>query len=257
MFSSGELALVLIAMIWGTTFSLIQLALKDSGPIFIVGVRFLVAAILFGLVFVKSFGKIKRTDLVAGVSIGLAYCLTCVLQAYGLKSVPSSTSAFISAMYVPMVPLMQRLITGRAPSWVIWVSTSIAFVGIALLTAPSPSTGRIGTGELLTLGSAAAMALMIVLISHYSKTSSARLATGIQLITISFFSFLSMPLVGEFIPPPLTTNLLLITGGMGFFSVLISLTMNWAQQRPAKISWSRANPSYRLAWPLLASKTTT
>ena len=101
-----------------------------------------------------------------------------------------------------MVPLMQRLITGRAPSWVIWVSTSIAFVGIALLTASSPSTGRIGTGELLTLGSAAAMALMIVLISHYSKTSSARLATGIQLITISFFSFLSMPLVGEFIPPP-------------------------------------------------------
>ncbi|MFH7495262.1 EamA family transporter, partial [Pseudomonas syringae pv. tagetis] len=49
------------------------------------------------------------------------YIVTCIMLGYGLQtigmqSIPSSQSAFITALYVPSVPLLQRLVHGRRPA---------------------------------------------------------------------------------------------------------------------------------------------
>lgn len=77
-----EIALILIAVIWGATFSPIQLGLKDSGPPFLVGLRFLFASLMFGLPSLTALRGLERVDLHADVKIGAVYALICVLQAY-------------------------------------------------------------------------------------------------------------------------------------------------------------------------------
>lgn len=95
-----------------------------------VGTRCLMAALLFGLTSLNAMRAVSRADLRAGWAVGSVYCLVCVLQAYGLQDIQSSTSALIAAFYVPLV---QWLLTSRRPGRAIWVSTGIAFIGVPLL----------------------------------------------------------------------------------------------------------------------------
>jgi drug/metabolite transporter (DMT)-like permease len=46
------------------------------------------------------------------VAIGVAIAMGYSLQTWGLQSISSSKSAFITAMYVPLVPLLQWLCLG-------------------------------------------------------------------------------------------------------------------------------------------------
>lgn len=225
-----EIALVLISVVWGATFSLIQLGLKDSGPLFLVGTRFLLAFLLIGLTSFGSMREVRRADLRAGWVVGSVYCLVCVLQACGLQNIQSSTSAFISAMYVPLVPFAQWLLTSRRPGRSTWVSTGIAFTGVLLLVGPSPSDGQVGRGELLTLACAVSMAFLIVLISRHARDANARRASVIQLFVMALLAYAGMPLLGESVPQ-ITPQFLWAAGALGLASAAINLTMNWAQQR--------------------------
>ena len=102
-----EGSLVLITMIWGATFIIIRSALEATGPFFFVGVRFAFAAlalILFSLPLLKDF---TWREVWAGMSIGLCIFGGYALQTCGLQTITASKSAFITAFYVPLVPLLQ------------------------------------------------------------------------------------------------------------------------------------------------------
>lgn len=105
-----EGSLVLITMIWGATFIIIRSALEATGPFFFVGVRFAFAAlalILFSLPLLKDF---TWREVWAGMSIGLCIFGGYALQTCGLQTITASKSAFITAFYVPLVPLLQWLV---------------------------------------------------------------------------------------------------------------------------------------------------
>ena len=106
-FSRQELALILITMVWGTTFVVVHAAMRHSGPMFFVGLRFVTAALLGALVFWRAMRGLTRQELLAGSAIGSSIFVGYGLQTYGLQTISSSQSAFITAMYVPLVPLLQ------------------------------------------------------------------------------------------------------------------------------------------------------
>ena len=100
-----EGSLVLITMIWGATFIIIRSALEATGPFFFVGVRFAFAAlalVLFSLPLLRDF---TWREVWAGMSIGLCIFGDYALQTCGLQTITASKSAFITAFYVPLVPL--------------------------------------------------------------------------------------------------------------------------------------------------------
>jgi drug/metabolite transporter (DMT)-like permease len=68
-----------------------------------------------GLLSFNVLKGITWLEVKAGVAIGVAIALGYSLQTWGLQSIPSSKSAFITAMYVPLVPLLQWLCLGRIP----------------------------------------------------------------------------------------------------------------------------------------------
>ncbi|WP_124344968.1 DMT family transporter [Pseudomonas chlororaphis] len=113
--SKAECVLVLITMVWGGTFLTVQHAMTVSGPMFFVGLRFAAAACIVGLFSLRSLRGLTLFELKAGVFIGTAIMLGYGLQTVGLQSIPSSQSAFITALYVPFVPLLQWLFMGKRP----------------------------------------------------------------------------------------------------------------------------------------------
>jgi drug/metabolite transporter (DMT)-like permease len=224
-----DLALVAVTMIWGTTFLIIHIAMRHSGPLFFVGLRFTTAGLFTLLLFPTALRGATRRELVAGTLIGVTLFLGYGLQTFGLRTIPSSTSAFITALYVPLVPLFQWLLLRRPPKIAGLLGIACAFAGLILLAGPGGSTVHFGSGELATLGAAIAAAAEIVLISRYAGNVDLRRITVIQLLVAGLLAFLAMPVTGESVPS-FSWVWLAAAGGLGLASALIQLTMNWAQQ---------------------------
>ncbi|MCO5146028.1 MAG: DMT family transporter [Aquamicrobium sp.] len=227
--SRHELALVSITMVWGATFLIVQWAMQHSGALFFVGVRFLIAGAMAALVFRKAMRGLTWREVKAGTAIGTALFLGYALQSHGLKTITSSQSAFITALYVPMVPLLQWLVLRRRPSLMSWIGIGLAFVGLALLAGPDAGHLTLSAGEVVTLVGALAIAAEIIMIGGFASGVDSRRVTAVQLLAGGTMSLAAMPLVGEAVPA-FHWVWFSCAVGLGLASALIQLTMNWAQK---------------------------
>ncbi|WP_191833663.1 DMT family transporter [Pseudomonas fluorescens] len=238
--SKAELVLVFITMLWGGTFLLVHNVMTVSGPMFFVGLRFAAATLFVGLVSARALSGLTATEFKAGVLIGISIMLGYGLQTYGLQTISSSQSAFITALYVPFVPLLQWLVLGRRPGLMPSLGIGLAFVGLMLLAGPESGSLQFSTGEIVTLISAVAIAAEIILISRYAGKVDVRRVTVVQLATASVLSFL-MVLPTQEPLPDFSWLLLLSALGLGAMSAVIQVAMNWAQK---SVSPTRATLIY-------------
>ncbi|WP_242125151.1 DMT family transporter [Sphingobium sp. Sx8-8] len=234
-----EFALIGATFLWGGTFLIVHHAMRQSGPFFFVGLRFGTAALIalpFALPILR--GTTAR-EWLAGGMIGLGIFGGYSLQSWGLRTIPSSTSAFITAAYVPLVPLFQWAILHRKPRLSSWAGVILAFAGLLLIAAPKDGLS-LGRGEALTLISTFAIALEIIFISLWAGRVNVARVTLIQLSTASLLAFACMIPAGE-AAPPFSWFVVVSACGLGLMTAVIQLVMNWAQQ---SVSATRATLIY-------------
>lgn len=235
-----ETALIAITAVWGSTFLLVHWAMQHSGPWFFVGIRFLVAGIISVGIFRGALRGIRWRDIGAGVAIGVMIHLGYGLQTVGLQTIDSSTSAFITAMYVPLVPLAQWAVFRRRPPVMAFVGAGLAFVGLVLIAGPDAFALSLGSGEIVTMISTLPIAAEIILISVFAGRIDLGRITVVQLLTAGVLGLLTMPIVGESLPA-FSWVWVGCAVGLGAASCLIQLTMNWAQK---SVSPTRATIIY-------------
>ena len=239
-FSRQELALIAITAVWGGTFLIVHTAMAHAGPMFFVGLRFVTAGVISMLIFRRALRGIRWQEIGAGAAIGTMIFGGYGLQTAGLQTIDSSTSAFITAFYVPLVPLLQWIVFRTVPRALTLVGIGLAFVGLLLVAGPAEGGFHLGAGEVLTLVSTLPIAGEIILISLFSSRFDLGRLTVVQLTTAGLLGFAAMPVVGETVPE--FSWIWLIAGvGMGAASCVIQLTMTWAQR---SVSASRATIIY-------------
>ncbi|MEF9956361.1 MAG: EamA family transporter [Acinetobacter sp.] len=225
-----QIALILITVIWGSTFLAVQYALNFSSPMFFVGCRFAVAAFAIFLISIKSIRGLTLKEVMAGAVIGVMITIGYGTQTIALQSILSSESAFLTALYVPLVPILMWVVFQKRPSLMTWIGTALAFVGLVLLTGNGISTISLSYGQTLTLICALAIAFEIILIGYFAGKVNLRHVTVIQLAVASLLSFASMRIVGEYTIPDFSWSLTVFAIGLGLASALIQFVMNWAQR---------------------------
>lgn len=238
--SRQELALIAVTMVWGGTFLVVHLAMQHSGPLFFVGLRFVTAGLIGLLVFRKAMAGLTRTELVAGIAIGASIFLGYGLQTFGLQTISSSKSAFLTALYVPLVPLLQWLVMGKPPRLMSWIGIGLAFTGLMLVAGPESGGMDLNIGEMATMLSTLAIAAEVLLIGHFAGKVDARRVTTVQLLAAGVMALLAMPVAGESVPD-FSWVWLSAAVAMACASILIQLTMNWAQK---SLSPTRATVIY-------------
>ena len=240
-FRRQELALVAITMFWGGTFPIIHYALTLCGPFFFVGCRFILAALLLGFCFRKALREAAPHDVFAGCVIGVVAFLGYFLQTYGLQTISSSRSAFLTALYVPLVPIMQWLFLRRPPTFLNWIGVLCAFAGLLLMAGPGNAGGSFGRGEAATLCGAVVFAGEIIAIGFFAGRVQLQCVTFVQLLTAGVLSLLLMLVTGEPAPADHLDLALALAAGLGLATAVIQLTMNWAQR---SVSPTRATLIY-------------
>ncbi|RML41939.1 Membrane protein [Pseudomonas syringae pv. ribicola] len=238
--SKAEAVLILITMLWGGTFLLVQHAMTVSGPMFFVGLRFAAAALIVALFSLKVLHGLTFLELKAGAFIGTSIMLGYGLQTVGLQTIPSSQSASITALYVPCVPLLQWLVLGRRPGLMPTLGIILAFTGLMLVSGPQGATLNLSSGEIVTLISAVAIAAEIIMISAYAGKVDVRRVTVVQLATASILAFLMIVPTQERLPD-FSWLLVVSAVGLGLMSAAIQIAMNWAQK---SVSPTRATVIY-------------
>lgn len=224
----AELALMAVTLLWGGTFLIVHLAMRESGPLFFVGLRFATGALFTLPLAWRVLAGLTRQELLAGFAIGVGIFGGYSLQSWGLATIASSTSAFITAAYVPLVPILQWIILRRRPRLASWAGVVLAVAGLLLVAAPRDGLSM-GRGEMLTLVSTLAIALEIIFISLWAGRVDVLRVTIVQLAVTALLAFAFMVPMGEAIPP-FSWRVILSACGLGLMTAIIQLVMNWAQR---------------------------
>lgn len=236
-----ELVLVFITMIWGGTFLVVHRAMEVSGPFFFVGMRFVAAGLATALLFRGAMRGLTARELRGGMLIGIFLFLGYFLQTWGLQTISSSKSAFITALYVPFVPLLQWAVLKRPPGLYSWIGVALAFVGLVFVTGPEAGASfSLSPGEIATVLCALAVAFEIILIGRYAPGTDARRLSAAQLLVAGVLSLALMPVFGEEVPR-FSWFLLFSVLGLAAASAGIQLAINWAQK---SVSPTRATLIY-------------
>lgn len=231
---------MLATCVWGATFLIIHIAVQHTGPWFFVGVRFIVAGLISAALFARSLSGFTIKEIGAGAAIGVMIYFGYGLQTVGLQSLNSSTSAFITALYVPLVPLLQWVVFRKRPGLFTWIGVTLAFLGLILLANPGSVGFSFGPGEIATILSTLPMAGEIILIGWFAGKVHLGRVTVVQLFVAGLLGFLTVPVVGEQVPA-FSWVWVSAAVALGVASCVIQLAMNWAQR---SISPTRATIIY-------------
>ena len=227
----ADLALVGVCAIWGFTFPSTQLALRDTRPLTFICIRFVLASLALGLIFRRRVFRLPRAGWGYGLLLGLFLAAGTVLQTIGLKYTTAPRSAFITALYVVLVPFMMLLIERVRPRLVSIVAVALATVGLYLIT--SPDASGINLGDLLTVFCAVAFAVHIVLIEMATAKYDPIALAFWQVTIAGSFCLLALPLAED---PMFRLTAWSLTGVLvnSFLATALAFTVQvWAQRETA------------------------
>jgi len=186
----ADLSLLLVTLIWGTTFLLVQNAIDFLPPFAFNGIRFFIAALLLILCLLmwgnKQLKQLNIKLIASGMLIGFWLFLGYVTQTIGLLYTTTSKAGFITGLSVVLVPLFSMFLLKQFPSMNGVFGVLTATIGLFLLTMTDVSSLNIGDGYVFIC--AISFAMHIILTGKFSSKYPTLLLTVIQITTVAILS---------------------------------------------------------------------
>ena len=186
----ADFLLVLVAISWGSTFILVQNAIKDIPAFTFLFLRFSLAFLLMLIIFYKNMDFSKAT-LKAAVILGIFNFGGYGFQTVALYFSSSSIVAFLTGLFVIFTPLFSFLIFKKNIKKNALLGSIFAIIGLYLLTLSDSL--NIGKGELLAIICALFYALHVTFTDIFSKKYNIFSLVTFQFLTVSILSLLFIP----------------------------------------------------------------
>ena len=178
-------SLMLMAILWGSTFFVLKDMLTRIDASDLLAVRFTIAALVLVALLHRRLRMDRRT-LRHGLVMGAMYGVAQLLQTYGLAQTSASISGFLTGLYVVMTPILEAVLLRARVSQRVWLGVGLATAGLGVLTiAPGVGAARLGWGELLTVLSALTYAGHIVYTGRVSTHALTLQLSTVQTTTVA------------------------------------------------------------------------
>ncbi|WP_196717302.1 DMT family transporter [Actinomyces trachealis] len=175
------LVLFVVAMVWGSSFTLTKDLLAYQPVLDFLGLRFAVAGVAGAVVLAPQLWRADWGTWWRGAALGAVFALAQVLQTFGLDRASASVSGFLTALYVVGTPIV---------GWALWrvrlarstlVSVLLALVGAAVLGL----TGfHVGMGELLLVGGAVCYSFHVAFMARWRAGRDPLALGAVQMIAL-------------------------------------------------------------------------
>jgi drug/metabolite transporter (DMT)-like permease len=171
----ADVLLLIVALIWGTTFVAQKSANAHVGPILFVALRFLAATVFLLPLAVwearRSAAPLRRADWIAAGIIGSCLCAGCWFQQIGLETTTATNAGFLTAVYMVVVPFVAWGFSGRPPRPLVLVAGVIAVAG-AWLLGGGGSGATWSRGDIIILAGDLVWAAHITLVGHHQGVAA-------------------------------------------------------------------------------------
>ena len=190
----ADLSLLIVAMMWGCTFLIVQHAVRVLPPLAFNGIRFLGAAVLLALIitfFYRSqWRDISGKMLLHSCLLGLFLFLGYAFQTVGLLYTTTSNAGFITGLSVMFVPFLALLLLKSPISRYTWISALLAAAGLYLLAFAGTAL-TLNKGDFLIFLCAVAFALHVAYTGVFAPRYSALPLAAMQMAVVGLLSLLS------------------------------------------------------------------
>lgn len=192
--NKGDIYIFLAAFIWG--FCLVGQAsgMEYMGPLSFTGVRLMLGAVsMVPLILAVDYTKKKKDSnfstmeemkkaFVPGLICSPFFISPIFCQQIGLQYTSVGKCAFITALYIFLVPLLGSLV-GKRVAKRTWFLVILAVAGLYLITMSSGIDG-INKGDLICMGAAITYTVQLLLVEKFGQGDS---IDGIKFSTVQFF----------------------------------------------------------------------
>lgn len=234
--TQANFLLILAAMIWGSAFVAQQVGTGNLGTISFTGARFLVGGIVVLPFALSQFRRVHSCerrfilhDWYLLATTGSVLFTAAALQQYGILHTTVTNAGFLTALYVPMVPVIGLLLLRRRVHWVVWPASIGCFVGTYIMSGAQQVDLQVG--DFWVISSTLFWATHVLLVGFMASRTRAPLVVA----TFQFFICGVLGLVcGAFIEQPAVADFhsaLFGIGYVGIFSVGMAFTLQVVGQR--------------------------
>jgi drug/metabolite transporter (DMT)-like permease len=193
----ADLALAVVALVWGTTFVIVKQAITQISALYFLSLRFTLASVCLLILFLPAFrrmsGRQLWNGLRSGFLTGLLLWAGYVLQTFGLHYTSAGNSGFLTGLYIVLVPIIGAIIYRQKPNGREIVGLILAAMGMVVMTVPlSAAAFSINFGDLLTIGCAVAFAFHLLVLGYFSKRESVEAVALGQIACTALLSTLAL-----------------------------------------------------------------
>jgi drug/metabolite transporter (DMT)-like permease len=206
---AGPLRLLTLALIWGSNFLWIKLALRGLSPIQIVLIRLSLGALVLG-VFLAAKGRRLPRGTAVWSHLAVAALFACVIPyllfAYGEQQVDSAVAGVLNAttpLWTILIAVAAR--TEKKPPSVKLAGLALGFAGILVIFEPWRSGAQVmSPGGVACLLASASYGVAYVYMARFltGRGLSALELAAAQLLAASVLTCLAVPLLGWQPPTP-------------------------------------------------------
>ena len=190
--AAASLGLIFTTLIWGFAFVIVKNSLDYVPPIYMLAFRFTIAALVLPFIFLKKIKKIDLKYILNGSLLGFFLFAAYAFQTIGCQYTTAGKNAFITTIYVILVPFFNWIFTKKRPDLYAVAAAVLGITGIGLLSLQGDLS--VNKGDLLTLVCGFCYAVHIVFIARFTEHQDPVILTIIQLASAAVFSWIFAPL---------------------------------------------------------------
>ncbi len=232
----ANLLLTLAAMIWGSSFVVQQVGLGQLGTISFTGARFFLGALVVLPFAWKQYCRVSKTergfspyDWLGIVGTGTVLFTAASLQQHGILRTTVINSGFLTALYVPLVPVLGLIVLKQRVHYIIWPASICCFLGTCILSGVREV--ELAAGDFWVISSAVFWAMHVILVGKMAIRTGAPLVVA----SMQFFACGVLGLVvGAIVEAPQIHFFFEAWQGIayiGVFSVAIAFTLQVVGQK--------------------------
>lgn len=180
----GLFLLLTATIFWGSSFIVLKSTIESAPAFFVIGVRFVAAALICFIIFFKKMIKIDKKTLLNGIILGVVVGLAYLIQTWGLLYTTPSRNAFLTASYCVLCPFLGVLFFKQKVKIYNILAAVLCLVGTGFIVFSNGFGSQSQTlfGDVITMFCAIFYSLQILFIDKYQKEQS----NPIHLLTIQF-----------------------------------------------------------------------
>lgn len=197
----SDLTLLLVAIVWGTSYGVAKGALAFYPVLGFLAVRFGLTFALLLPTLLRASRRQQRDALRTGLPLGGLMLAIFLCETFGVAQTQASNAAFLISLCVVFTPFVEWWLLGSRPAQAMFVFAAISLLGAALLS--GGLAGEFGLGDGLMLGAAVLRAITVCQTSKLTRHSQApALAlTAVQAGVIGVGSLLLALVSADGLPP--------------------------------------------------------